>query len=221
MSEFDEKYRERLEYLSTTNISDALDACRLKGATCGITPLFPIWGKIIGQAVTVKLKPFEGTAPKHHLGIRAVMAAKEGDVIVIANDGKRDISCWGGCLANGAKMKGVSGVVIDGAARDIDDCIDIGFPVYARGSVVQTARGRAVEESTNEPVMFAGVEVRPGDVVMGDHSGVVIVPLEHLDSVLEKAEQLCEKEDHMIRDIRNGMSMIDADLKYNYEKMLK
>ena len=221
MSEFDEKYRARLERLSTTNLSDALDAFHLKGATCGITPLIQTWGKIVGQAVTVKLKPFEGTAPKHHLGIRAIEAAGEGDVILIANDGKRDISCWGGCLANGAKMKGVSGVVIDGAARDIDDCIEIGFPVYARGSVVQTARGRAVEENTNEPVNFAGVEVRPGDIVMGDHSGVVIIPFEHIEKVLEKAEQLCEKEDNMIRDIRNGMSMIDVDLKYNYEKMLK
>ena len=221
MSEFDEKYRARLERLSTTNLSDALDAYKLTGATYGIRPVIESWGKIVGRAVTVKLKPFDGVTPKHHLGIRAIEAADPGDVIIIANDGKLDISCWGGCLANGAKMKGVSGVVIDGASRDIDDCIEIGFPVYARGTVVATARGRAVEESTNETISFAGVEVHPGDVVMGDHSGVVIVPFEHLDEVLEKAEALCEKEDNMIRDLRNGMSMIDVDLKYNYEKMLK
>ena len=221
MSVFDEKYRARLERLSTTNLSDALDAYGLTGATCGIRPVIESWGKIIGRAVTVKLKPFDGITPKHHLGIRAVEAAEPGDIILIANDGKLNISCWGGCLANGAKMKGVSGVVIDGASRDIDDCIEINFPVYARGTVVATARGRAVEESTNEPVNFAGVEVKPGDLVMGDHSGVVIVPWEHIDKVLEKAEALCDKEECMIQDLRSGMSMLEVDLKYNYEKMLK
>jgi regulator of RNase E activity RraA len=221
MSVFDEKYRARLERLSTTNLSDALDAYGLTGATYGIRPVIESWGKIVGRAVTVKLKPFDGVTPKHHLGIRAIDAAESGDIIVIANDGKLNISCWGGCLANGAKMKGVSGVVIDGASRDIDDCMEINFPVYARGTVVATARGRAVEESTNEPINFAGVEVKPGDVVMGDHSGVVIVPWEHLDKVLEKAEALCDKEDHMIHDLRSGMSMVEVDLKYNYEKMLK
>lgn len=221
MSVFDEKYRARLERLSTTNLSDALDAYGLTGATCGIRPVIESWGKIIGRAVTVKLKPFDGITPKHHLGIRAIEAAEPGDIILIANDGKLNISCWGGCLANGAKMKGVSGVVIDGASRDIDDCIEINFPVYARGTVVATARGRAVEESTNEPVNFAGVEVKPGDVVMGDHSGVVIVPWEQIDKVLEKAEALCDKEECMIQDLRSGMSMLEVDLKYNYEKMLK
>ena len=155
-----------------------------------------------------------------HLGIKAIDLAEEGDVIVVDNGGRLDISCWGGCLANGAKMKGVSGVVIDGAARDIDDCIEINFPVYARGTVVATARGRAMEESTNALIQFGGVQVRPGDLIMGDHSGVVVVPWERVDDVLEKAEALCRKEENMIADIRSGMSMVEVDRKYNYEKML-
>lgn len=150
-----------------------------------------------------------------------VVAAQPGDVIVIDNGGRLDISCWGGVLANGAKMKGVNGVFIDGAVRDVDECIELGFSVYARGTVVATARGRAIEESTNRLIQFAGVQVRPGDVVMGDQSGVVIVPWEHVEDTLVKAEQLKEKEDRMIADIRAGMSMVEVDQKYNYEKMLK
>lgn len=221
MNEFDEKYRSRMEKLSTTNLSDALDALGLKGSTYGIRPIMPQWGKVLGRAVTVKLTAAGLTNHRHHLGIKAIDAAQAGDVIIIDNGGRLDTSCWGGCLANGAKMKGISGVVIDGAARDIDDCIEIDFPVYARGTVVATARGRVMEESTNSLIQFGGVQVRPGDVVMGDHSGVVIVPWEELDAVLAKAEMLFQKEENMIADIRSGMSMLDVDLKYNYEKMLK
>ena len=161
------------------------------------------------------------TKGKHHLGVKAIEAANNGDIIIIDNGGRLDTSCWGGILANGAKMKGVSAVVIDGACRDLDDCVDIDFPVFARGTVVATARGRIMEESTNAMIQFGGVQVRPGDVVMGDRSGVVVVPQEKIEEVLQKAEELFVKEENMIRDIRAGQSMLDVDSKYNYERMLK
>lgn len=221
MNEFDEKYRQRYAALSTTNISDALDALGLRGATYGVRPIIERWDKVLGRAVTLKVIAAGQTAGQHHLGIRAIDVAQPGDVIVIDNGGRLDVSCWGGVLANGAKMKGVNGVFIDGAVRDVDECIELGFSVYARGTVVATARGRTIEESTNSLIQFAGVQVRPGDVVMGDQSGVVIVPWEYVEDTLVKAEQLKQKEDRIIADIRAGMSMVEVDQKYNYEKMLK
>ena len=221
MSEFDTKYRQRLLRLSTTNIADALDALSLKGATYGIRPLWENAGKIAGRAVTVKIAAAGLTKGKTHLGVKAIEASERGDVIVIDNGGRLDTSCWGGILANGAKMKGISAVVVDGAVRDLDDCIDVQFPVYARGTVVATARGRIMEEATNIMIQFAGVQVRPGDVVMGDRSGIVIIPQEKLDEVLVKAEELFEKEEQMVAEIRAGASMLEVDTKYSYEKMLK
>jgi regulator of RNase E activity RraA len=221
MSEFDLKYRCRLMALSTTNIADALDALALKGATYGIRPLWEAAGKIVGQAVTVKITAAGLTKGKNHLGVKAIEAAAAGDVIVIDNGGRLDTSCWGGILANGAKMKGVSGVVVDGAIRDLDDCIEVPFPAYARGTVVATARGRIMEEATNIMIQFGGVQVRPGDVVMGDRSGVVIIPQERLDEVVAKAEEFYRKEEEMIAEIRAGVSMLEVDNKFNYEKMLK
>ena len=215
-----EMIRTRIEKLSTTNVSDALDALGYKGATYGIRPMMPNWGKCVGPAVTVKMTAAGETKGKHHLGVKAIAAAEEGDVIIIDNGGRLDTSCWGGILANGAQMKGIKAVVIDGACRDLDDCVEIDFPVYARGTVVATARGRIMEEATNVMIQFGGVQVRPGDIVMGDRSGVVIIPQEHVEQVLEKAEQLFEKEENMIRDIRSGQSMLEVDTKYNYEKML-
>lgn len=212
---------ERLKKLSTTNVSDALDALGLKGSTYGIRPTWEGCQKIVGQAVTVKLIAAGLTKSKNHLGVKAIEAAQKGDVIVVDNSGRLDTSCWGGILANGAKSKGISGVVIDGACRDLDDYVEADFSVYARGAVVATARGRIMEEATNVTVQFGGVQVRPGDYVIADRSGVVIVPLEKIDEVLPKAEELFQKEEDMIREIKNGASMLDVDNKYSYEKMLK
>lgn len=215
------EYRNRLKKLSTTNVSDALDALGLKGATFGIRPIWEGCEKIVGEAVTVKLIAAGLTKSPTHLGVKAIETAKAGDVILIDNAGRLDTSCWGGILANGAKMKGISGVVIDGACRDVDDYVEAEFSVYARGAVVATARGRIMEEATNVMVQFGGVQVRPGDIVIADRSGVVVIPQEKSEEVLVKAEELFEKEESMIRDIRAGASMLEVDQKYNYEKMLK
>jgi regulator of RNase E activity RraA len=213
--------RERLLRLSTTNVSDALDALGFKGSTYGVRPIYEGAGKIAGSAVTVKMTAAGETKGKVHLGIRAIEAAQSGDVVVVDNGGRLDTSCWGGILANGASLKGVSGVVIDGACRDVDDYVEIGFPVYARGAVVATARGRIMEESTNAMIQFGGVQVRPGDGVLADRSGVVFIPQEHMEPVVAKAEELYAKEEAMVADLRAGLSSLEVDQKYNYEKMLQ
>jgi 4-hydroxy-4-methyl-2-oxoglutarate aldolase len=140
---------------------------------------------------------------------------------VVDNAGKLDISCWGGVLATGASLKGISGVVIDGACRDVDDYVALDFSVYARGKVVATARGRAVEENTNITVQFGGVQVRPRDVIIADRSGVAVIPQERFEQVLEKAWTLYQKEEAMCADLRAGMTSLQVDIKYGYEKMLK
>ena len=196
-----QELRERLDRLSTTNVSDALDALGLKGSTYGVNKMYDGCRKI--------------------MGVNAIEAAKEGDVIVIDNGGRIDVNCWGGVLSTGAKFKGVSGVVIDGACRDLDECMELDFPVYARSTICATARGRVMEEATNVMVSFHGVQVRPGDVVMGDITGVVFIPQERVEDVVTKAEALHEKEEAMCRDIKSGMSMKEVDTKYNYENMLK
>ena len=78
-----------------------------------------------------------------------------------------------------------------------------------------------IEESTNQIIQFGGVQVRPGDIVIGDSSGIVIVPKEHVDEVLEKAEQLWRKEEDMVAEIRAGEDILSVDAKYNYNKMLR
>jgi 4-hydroxy-4-methyl-2-oxoglutarate aldolase len=210
---------ERLAKLDTCAVSDALDSLGLKGATWGVGPMWQC-PRIVGRAVTMKIKPAGLQQPAQHLGTAPIEAAQAGDIIVIDNGGKLEFSCWGGLLAISAKLKGVSGVVIDGASRDIDEARELGFPVYARGAVPMTARGRVVQESFNQEIQFAGVQCHPGDLVIADGSGVVIVPREKEGEVVAAAEAIYQKEQEMAAGIRKGYSGLEMLEKLGYEQML-
>jgi regulator of RNase E activity RraA len=217
---FDATYRKRFERLSTTNLADALDQVGLRGAVIGIRPLFGM-PRVIGRAVTIKITAAGMTKSKRHLGVDAIASAESGDVIAIDNRGDLYNNCWGEILSCAAQKKGVTGVFVDGAARDIDFCQEIGFPVFARGVVPITARGRIMQEDFNCPIRLGDVQVRPGDILFGDVNGIVVIPPEKLDEVLKAAEGILEKEEAMRADILAGMDILEIDSKYNYEQMLQ
>ncbi|HZT08113.1 MAG TPA: RraA family protein [Chloroflexota bacterium] len=199
----------RLERVDTCAVSDALDHLGLRGAVIGIRP---VWAcpKIVGRAVTVKIVPAGLTRPEHHLATPAVEAAEPGDVIVVDNAGRTDVSSWGDILSNAAQVKGVRGVIIDGACRDVDGSREIGFPVYARAGVPVTARGRIIQEAFNTLVQCGGVQVRPGDLVIADGSGVVFIPAERAEEVIEAAERIVEREAAMVQAVRDGRSVVEV-----------
>jgi 4-hydroxy-4-methyl-2-oxoglutarate aldolase len=210
---------ERLAKLDSCAVSDALDSLNLKGATWGVRPQWPC-PKIVGRAVTMKIKPAGLEQPTQHLGTAPIEAAQPGDIIVIDNGGQPQFSCWGGLLSLSAKCKGLSGVIIDGASRDIDEARDLGFPVYARGVVPMTARGRVVQESFNQEIQFAGVQCRPGDLVLADGSGIIIIPRQKEEEVVAAAEAIFRKEQEMADGIRKGYSGLEVMEKLGYERML-
>lgn len=217
---FDKFYRPRLNRLSTTNLSDALDLLGFRGAVIGIRPMFDC-PKIIGRAVTVKITAAGVKKSKAHLGVGAIASAAPGDVIAIDNSGDKINNCWGEVLSCAAKVKGIDGVIVDGAVRDLDACKSMEFSVYARAAVPITARGRVMEESFNCMIRLGDVQVCPGDVIVGDINGAVVICQEQLDDVLREAEALMEKEEQMKSDLLAGMDVLEVDRKYNYEQMLK
>jgi regulator of RNase E activity RraA len=210
---------ERLAKLDTCAVSDGMDRLGLKGATFGVRPMWAC-PKIIGRAVTMKIKPVGLEKPKQHLGTAAIVAAQPGDVIVVDNGGRPDSSCWGGLLSLAAKTKGISGIVIDGACRDIDESRDMEFPVFARGALPMTARNRVMQESFNQEIQFAGVQVHPGDLVIADGSGVVVIPRFQEEEVVKEAEAVAATEARMADGIRQGMSVLEVLEKLGYEAML-
>jgi regulator of RNase E activity RraA len=209
----------RLAKLDTCAVSDALDRLNLKGAVLGIRPLWPC-PRIVARCVTVKIKPAGLDRPKQHLCTPAIDAATTNDAIVIDNGGRTDVAAWGGLLSLAAQVKGVRAALVDGACRDVDESQALQFPIYGRAAVQVTARGRIMQQSFNEEIAFAGVQVHPGDIAMADGSGVVFIPRAKEHEVIREAEALGRREAQMADAIRSGRSVTEIMETLAYESML-
>jgi len=204
-----EPLAKRLAALDTCAVSDALDHLQITGATTGIRPM---WGrpKIAGLARTVEAVDAAAGPAGRHLGTSTVQAAGPGDVVVVANRGRTNVSCWGDILTAAAQARGLEGVVIDGACRDLDAVADAGFPVFARAAVPVTARGRLAERGSDVPVLFDGVLVAVGDLVLADGSGVVFLRKDRAEEIIETAERLSRRQDQMRAAIRAGQPVTEV-----------
>lgn len=213
-----DEWVERLVKLDTCAVSDAQDKLGIMGTITGIVPLYPT-ERIAGRAVTVRLKTKGDEEAMVHLGATAVVTADAGDVIVIDHNGRTDVAGWGGILSTAARTKGVAGVIIDGASRDVDEARGLGLPLYGRAATPLTARGRIIEEFTNQPIEIAGVAVNPGDYVIADASGIVVVPASRAAEVVPEAERIVERETAMAADVKAGKPVTEV-MGTSYEKML-
>ena len=213
-----DEWVERLVKLDTCAVSDAQDKLGIMGTITGIVPLYPT-ERIAGRAVTVRLVTKGDEEAKVHLGATAVVSADAGDVIVIDHNGRTDVAGWGGILSTAARTKGVAGVIIDGASRDVDEARGLGLPLYGRAATPLTARGRIIEESTNQPIEIGGVAVNPGDYVIADASGIVVVPASRAAEVVPEAERIVERETAMAADVKAGKPVTEV-MGTSYEKML-
>ena len=210
----------RLADIDASTVCDALDRLSIEGWIEGLTRQTA--GKIVGRAVTVQLgppQPPDPSSPPRHLASAAIDCASPRSVIVVAG-GRLDAGGWGGLLTRAAVRNGVRGVVVDGAARDIDEATALGFPVFARTRTPRTARSRQQELATNRPVRIGRVEVRPDDVVIADGDGVVVIPAHRADEVSRIAAEIATTEQHMAERIGLG-DQLAAVLDARYEHMLR
>ena len=214
------EFVERFRPYSTTNISDALDKLGLRPGIVGILPLYEACPKLLGTAMTMKVTAAGPTRPSAHMGVDPIMAAGRGDVIVIDNAGHLDENCWGEIMTYASIQRGIHGVVIDGASRDVDLIKTLNFPVYARGRVPLTARGRIMQDSYNCLIRIAGVQVRPGDIIMADDNGVAVIPQERAEEVLTAAGEIFEREAAIVEALKKGVPFDEADKKSGYDRML-
>ena len=193
---------ERFRILSSTTISDALDAVGVDGVLQDFRSVI-LNSTIVGRAFPVKEIY---TGPKEQsFGVSNIIAkSSPGDVIVIANRGRTDVSTWGGITSTAAKIKGLAGTIIDGACRDIDEIRSIDFPVFARAWIPRTGRGRLATLSMGEPVQIQGLTVNPRDLILADATGIVVVPHELIEQVLSIAEKIYEKDKSIIQELKEG-----------------
>ena len=200
----------RLQALDTTQVSDALDRLNISGVALGLRALSSGRRCVAGICRTVQVGVSDESRPSRHLASSTVEEAGSDDVVVISNSGRVDVSSWGGLLSLAASRKGIRGVVVDGACRDISESIELDFPVFARAVVPVSARRRLTELSQGLPVDIAGVSVAPGDVVIADSNGVVFIPVSVALDVVLIAEEIARIESQMMERLRNGASVVDV-----------
>jgi 3-hexulose-6-phosphate synthase/6-phospho-3-hexuloisomerase len=195
--------------VSTPNISDAMQR---RGEMRGIRPVTP-GAKMAGRAFTVRTYPGDWAKP-----VEAIDQAPPGSVIVIdASGGEKAV--WGELATWSCVVKGIKGVVIDGAIRDVDEIRALGFPAFAR-HVSPTAGDPKGFGELNVEVTCGGVKVRPGDWVVGDDNGVVVVPSELAVEVANRALDVLEKENRVREEIRRGSTLSQVLRLKRWEKII-
>lgn len=188
------------EGIPTGVVSDAMG--RSASMVAEIKPVWPR-ARIVGPALTVR------TFPADSLMIhKAVTLARPGDVLVVSAGGYRDAAVFGDLLGYSCKVHGIAGVVIDGASRDAEGMAAIGFPVFAR-AVLPMGSLTDSPGSINVPVSCGGAAVRPGDIIVGDGDGVVVVPTEEAADVLAKARAVMAKEQQTRERLAKGEYLYD------------
>jgi len=204
----DDEIRSLLSQVSAPNVTDAMYR---KGFMSGLyerhTPK-----KMIGKAVTVQTFGGDWSKP-----VQAIDACSPGDILVIDNSKRTDVAPWGELATRSAMNKGVSGIVIDGAVRDWDDLVTLDIPVYARSVQPNAGEPKGFGE-INAEISCCGQTVRPGDWLIGDMSGVVVIPKERAYEIARRAVEVNHTENRIREEIRRGGTLGSLSQLLRWEK---
>lgn len=196
--------------VGTSTLGDILDEMGLEGVVCGLRPM-KVGSVLVGPAVTIKqVSGVLGTYRIEDFPVgRVIEYCKPGDVLVFDNGG-REISTWGGLASTAAKIRGIEGVVIDGGCRDADQIAELGFPVFTRHITPTTGKTRIKILELNGTIQCGGIRVGPGDIMVADGTGVVVVPQEKARDILEKAQAAEKAEEHFVEQLKKGKTFLEA-----------
>lgn len=215
----DDPVVEDFKLVAIASVSDAVDEVTGKRGFMNYDMRPAIGGKLVGRAVTAKLVPMKqgqstaSTAVSH--SVQMIDEAAPGSVGVIVIEDGLNVAAVGGLMMTAAKSRAMAGMVLDGGARDLPELRALGLPVYARSYTPATAVGRYTSVSKNETVECAGVLVSPGDIIVADEDGVVVVPKAQAKKILEVAQGIDEKEGAMVPLIKKLKSLTEVIAKFN------
>lgn len=188
----------------------------ISGAIPGslLKPVIP-GKKIAGPAVTLKYVPERSTpAQSFHEKAKAKLADRDayaltepGDVVVIDGGGREDISAMGGLSTLFAKKYGLAGNIVDCGIRDVEEMKTLDYAVWSKGVTPITGKFRFEAMEINGPVVCGGVQVSPGDLVVADDTGVVIIPLKFVDEVVHRTIETLKKEGRLTQAVEKGSSL--------------
>jgi 4-hydroxy-4-methyl-2-oxoglutarate aldolase len=203
-----EELCDRYRRLYTAAVADALDEKGLWHQIIDrrIQPL-ALSMKVAGPAFTMLGRSERSTDRSIRKGVKAVDAVRPHTVVVMDCSGEEITGHWGELLTNGTLVRGGTGAVIDGGIRDTAAILELDFPVFCKFRSPADAKGRWNVVDFDCPVMLGGVPVRPGDFIVGDADGVVVVPADLTVEVLLEAEAVVSEENEVRRRVRNKESV--------------
>lgn len=201
-----------IEELSRFDTATVHEASEGRGALeSSIKPVDPK-SRLSGPAVTVAGRP--GDNLMLH---KAIYVAERGDVLVVSVGGFTEAGPWGEIMTLAARVRGIAGLVIDGSIRDSIAIQELGFPAFSKGLSIKGTTKDSLGY-INHPVVIGGVTVHPGDVILGDADGVVVVSQKDLAEVLEKSKLRKEKEEKIKKELQIGKSTLEL---YGFDKILQ
>ena len=206
MSDTQDKNVQRAARLDTASLSDALDKLGINGQCYRIKPRDADF-KMAGRAWTLLYGPAgnpPGTVGDY------IDDVPPGSVIVLDNGGRDNATVWGDILTEIAHRRGIAGTLIDGVCRDTHLCRSLGYPIFSKDHWMRTGKDRVQVEATGVPVNIGDARVAPGDIVKGDGDGVIVIPKEHEERVLETAETIEAAENRIREAARSGMRLDEA-----------
>ena len=205
-----DKQIERAGRLDTATLSDALDKLGIAGQCLGIKPRASGF-RLTGRAHTLLYRPAgvsPGTVGDY------IDDVAPGSVLVLDNGGREDATVWGDILTFVAHRRGIAGTVIDGACRDIDLCMELGYPLFSRSYSMRTGKDRVQLDATNVAVNIGNARVHPGDILRGDADGVIVIPRAAEEDVLVAAEHIDAVEKRIRAAVLSG-TRLDAARREN------
>jgi 4-hydroxy-4-methyl-2-oxoglutarate aldolase len=211
----DDKNIQRAANLDTTSISDALDRLGVAGQCLNIKPLDHRF-RLTGRAFTILYGP-AGTPPGTVGDYIDEIAP--GSVVVLDNGGRENATVWGDILTWVAHRRGVAGTVIDGACRDIQVSLELGYPIFSRSHSMRTGKDRVQVEAMNGPVNIGDARVHPGDLMRGDADGVLVIPRALEDRVLTAAEEIDAVEQKIRQAVSEGQTLTEARKGLGYHQL--
>lgn len=192
--------------LDTPSITDAMDRLGLTGGLLGIGAV--VRGtKLCGQAFTVH---YTACGQIHGTVGDFLDDVEPGEVVVIDNGGRLYCTVWGDIMAYYATRRGVAGTIIDGVCRDVPVIDRLRYPIFTKGVYMVTGKDRVYVDAVNVPVTVSNVQVVPGDLMVADDSGAVVVPFDRVEDVLAVALEIEEKEQFIRDQLDKGMTLREA-----------
>jgi regulator of RNase E activity RraA len=200
---------------STPAVSDALDRLGIPGQVEGIRPVDRRF-HLAGRAFTVQYQPIDeagGTVGDY------IEDVAPGDVVTLDNGGRLDTTVWGDILTLVSQRRGLGGTVINGICRDSDRALELDYPLFSKGTWMRTGKDRVKIVGQQVPVVLGTVRVRPGDILIGDADGVVVVPAEREQDVLDVVTEIEQAEEAIRREVESGASLREARTRLGYHSL--